>query len=147
MRNITGESCRENQNTHFVFSNFFSENLAVYETMSKNLVQPERPQRVWRLRFAYWINKATPLHPYPHIHTDARTSMRSPKRAHTHTEICNTYCNLHTSTLRYTYIASLLITATAHKSRKLFGRKRSSNVLKMHFHKKSLGIRKQNKCD
>ena len=34
--------CTENQNTHFMFNNV-SENRAVYE-MSKNMVEPERPQ-------------------------------------------------------------------------------------------------------
>ena len=34
MSNVPDESCRENQNTHFVFSNFFFfENRAVYEIM------------------------------------------------------------------------------------------------------------------
>jgi len=28
MRNVSDKSCRENQNTHFVFNNFFFENLA-----------------------------------------------------------------------------------------------------------------------
>jgi len=36
MRNISDESCREIQNTHFVFSNFLSENCNVYEIMWKN---------------------------------------------------------------------------------------------------------------
>ena len=36
MRNVSDKSCRENQNTHFVFSNFFSfENHAVYEIVWK----------------------------------------------------------------------------------------------------------------
>jgi hypothetical protein len=34
----------ENQNTHFMFSDFFSENRAVYEIMWKNMVEPDRPQ-------------------------------------------------------------------------------------------------------
>jgi hypothetical protein len=38
------KSCRENQNTRFVFNNFFLENRAVYEIMWKNIVQPDRPQ-------------------------------------------------------------------------------------------------------
>ena len=41
MRNVSNKSCRENQNTHFTFSNFFSENHAVYEIMSKNLVESD----------------------------------------------------------------------------------------------------------
>jgi hypothetical protein len=44
MRNVLGKSCRENQNTHFMRNNFFSENRAVDEIMSKNVVEPEGPQ-------------------------------------------------------------------------------------------------------
>jgi len=40
MRNISDKSCREDQNTHFVFSNFFPpENRAVYEIMWKDIVE------------------------------------------------------------------------------------------------------------
>jgi hypothetical protein len=35
-RNVLDKSCRENQHTHFVFKNFFSDNLTVYEKMCKN---------------------------------------------------------------------------------------------------------------
>jgi hypothetical protein len=38
MRNVLNKSCRENQNTHFIFITFF------YEIMSKNMVEPEGPQ-------------------------------------------------------------------------------------------------------
>jgi hypothetical protein len=31
MRNVSRKCCRENQNTHFIFNNFFVENRAVYE--------------------------------------------------------------------------------------------------------------------
>ena len=45
MRNVAGKSCREYQNTHFVFSNFFFFfNLAAYEIMWKNTVERGRPQ-------------------------------------------------------------------------------------------------------
>jgi len=61
MRNVSENICRENQNTHFIFSNFFFplENLAVYEKMWKNIVKPGRSQMtVWRMRIAWWIPKA-----------------------------------------------------------------------------------------
>jgi hypothetical protein len=32
MRNYSDRSCRENQNTHFMLNNIFSENCAVYNT-------------------------------------------------------------------------------------------------------------------
>jgi hypothetical protein len=56
---VQNKSCRENQNTHFMFSKAFSENRAVYEIMSKNLVEPERPQTIWLMRVACWVSKAT----------------------------------------------------------------------------------------
>jgi hypothetical protein len=37
MKNLSDKSCRENQNTHFVFNNFFFENRAVYEISGKML--------------------------------------------------------------------------------------------------------------
>jgi hypothetical protein len=44
MRNILDQSYRGNQNTHFVFHNFFFENRAVYEIMWKNVAVRGRPQ-------------------------------------------------------------------------------------------------------
>jgi hypothetical protein len=37
----------------------FSENRAIYEIMSNNVVEPERPQMIIWQRFACWISKAT----------------------------------------------------------------------------------------
>jgi len=44
MKHASDKMCRENQNTHFAFDNFFFENRAVYEIMWKHIVQPDRPQ-------------------------------------------------------------------------------------------------------
>ena len=45
IRNISHKSYMENPNTHFMFYNFFfKENRAVYDAMSKTVVEPERPQ-------------------------------------------------------------------------------------------------------
>ena len=66
IRNISHKICRENQNTHFVFSNFvfFSENRAFCEKMwKKNTVKRGRPQMtIWRIRIACQITKATNTH-------------------------------------------------------------------------------------
>jgi len=35
MRNVADKHCKENQNSHFVFNNFFFKNCAVYEIMLK----------------------------------------------------------------------------------------------------------------
>ena len=60
MRNVADKSYRGNQNTYFVFKNFFSKNLTVYEIMWKNIVEPGRPpMTIWRMRIACWIPKAT----------------------------------------------------------------------------------------
>jgi hypothetical protein len=41
----------------------FSENLAFYELMWKNIAEPARPQMaIRRMRIAYWIPKATNTH-------------------------------------------------------------------------------------
>ena len=45
MRNVSDRICRENQNTHFVFSIFFSpENSALFQLRWKNIVEQTRPQ-------------------------------------------------------------------------------------------------------
>ena len=43
MRNDSDKICGENQHKHFMFSNSFCENRAVYETTWENVVQPETP--------------------------------------------------------------------------------------------------------
>jgi hypothetical protein len=61
IRNFSDKSCRENQKTHFMSDNFFSENRTIYE-MWKN-VQAGSPQMtIWRMRIAWWIPKATNTH-------------------------------------------------------------------------------------
>jgi hypothetical protein len=55
------KSCRENQNTYFTFDNlFYLENFANYETVWKNIVMQDRPQKTtWRMRNVCWILEAT----------------------------------------------------------------------------------------
>jgi hypothetical protein len=64
-RNVWDKSCRENQNTYFVFSNFFYffENLADYEKTWENIVERGRPHvAIRRMRTACRIAKATNTH-------------------------------------------------------------------------------------
>jgi hypothetical protein len=57
------KGCRENQSTHFIFSNFYYENRAIYEIMWKNIVERGRAQMaIWRMRTACWIPKAAYTH-------------------------------------------------------------------------------------
>jgi hypothetical protein len=54
MRNVLDESCREKQNTHFMFGNFFSENVRFGQTTDVNIKRC--------IRIACWITKATDTH-------------------------------------------------------------------------------------
>ena len=105
-----------------MFGNFFPEDRAFFEIMSKHVVKPERPQMtIWDMRIAYWIRKATraqarvsaraPI-PTPTLmhagkHTHALT--RSCARTRTHTEICSTWFYERASVVCYTYIAYLAL--------------------------------------
>jgi len=61
MRKVSEKSCRENQNTSFIFNNLFL--FAVNEEMWKNIVEPGRLQMTIRRRhIACWITKATNSH-------------------------------------------------------------------------------------
>ena len=63
MRNVSDKSFRENQNTNFILNNFFFENRAMYEIMWKKGVEVGRPQmKIWRMRLAFSIPKATITH-------------------------------------------------------------------------------------
>ena len=55
---------KERIKTHILCSiNFFPENCAVYKTMLKNTVKPDRPHTtVKRMRFVCWMTKATDTH-------------------------------------------------------------------------------------
>ena len=44
IKDLSNKTCREIQNTHFTFSDFLPENRAVYDIMSKNVVEPKGPQ-------------------------------------------------------------------------------------------------------
>ena len=55
--------CRENQNTHFMFHNFFPENCVFYGRMWKNIVQPVTPQMTkWCMLYACWETRVTNTH-------------------------------------------------------------------------------------
>jgi hypothetical protein len=45
MKNVSGKSCTENQNTRFVFSKlFFKKKTAIYEITWKNILELGKPQ-------------------------------------------------------------------------------------------------------
>jgi len=95
MINVSDKNCRETQSTYFMFNNFFFRKLCCLETKWKNMVERDRPQMtIWPMRTACWITKTTNTHseyviinvfPLPQLLYE------------------------HASMLRYTYIASFLI--------------------------------------
>jgi hypothetical protein len=90
MRNISNKICRENQNTHFMFSNVFSKIVPFIRQFRKILVEPEAINDVTirRICIACWIVKTTRTRIYtptlPGTHTHARTYTR----IRTHTNQC-----------------------------------------------------------
>jgi hypothetical protein len=59
-RSVADKSCKDNQNTHFIFKNFVLEIRAIYEKMWKNFIELGMPQiKIWHMNIACWITKAT----------------------------------------------------------------------------------------
>jgi hypothetical protein len=99
MRKFSVKSCKENlKKTDFTLSNFFFENHAVYEIWGKSILEGGRPQMtIWRMRFAYWIPKAT------NTHSGCVILIAFPQQQ---------WLYKRTSMLRYTYIAFLFVLTT-----------------------------------
>jgi hypothetical protein len=96
MTKISEKYCRGNQNTHFVFNNFFffGRKSCRFEIMWKNIVEWSRPQTTtWRMPIACWIPKATNTHPKYVIIIAPPLQQRLHERA---------------SMLRYTYIGCIV---------------------------------------
>ena len=70
--------------THILRSVTFTENRALYEIMSKNMMEPDRPQTIGRMRVKYWISKAARAQADAHALTRANTHARTRKRAVKH---------------------------------------------------------------
>ena len=79
--------------------------------MSKNLVEPERPQTMWCMRVACWVSKATRAQGNPPL-THARTHPRAHMHTHKYVIIFafpqQQWFRKRASVLRYTYIEYLV---------------------------------------
>jgi hypothetical protein len=63
MRNVSDKNYRENQSTHFLFSNDIRKSCRLWGKV-ENMVEPDKPQMtIWRMRIACWISKAINTHP------------------------------------------------------------------------------------
>ena len=88
-RNVSDESCRENQCSVF----FSPGNRSIYYITRKNIVQPDRPQmKIRRMRIACCVPKAT------NTHSGCVIIIAFPLQ----------WLYEHTSVLRYTYIGCLV---------------------------------------
>jgi hypothetical protein len=63
-RNVSDKSCRENQNTHFMFNNFFRKSCCLWDNVEKygRARQATDDNIIRRMRFACWVTKATDTH-------------------------------------------------------------------------------------
>ena len=94
----------KNLNTYFVFSNFFSENRAVYEIISKNVMDTEGQQmRSQNGAYELHAGKAR-LNSSTHTRERARTD-----RYVTHCFTTASMIHECASMLRYTYIVCLVV--------------------------------------
>jgi hypothetical protein len=76
MRNVSNKNYRENQNTHFMSNNFFPppENRAVYEIMSKNIVEvaSENKDTGGQAHSRVCTHTHTHIHTHTHAHIQRR---------------------------------------------------------------------------
>jgi hypothetical protein len=65
MRYVSDKGCRENQNTHFMFNNFFfRKSFRLWDNVEEYCIarQATDDNIIRRMRFACWITKATDTH-------------------------------------------------------------------------------------
>jgi hypothetical protein len=97
MKKVSDKSCRQNQNKHFMFHNFFF-NCDVCEILWKTFVEPGMPQlTIWCMGIACWIPNPT------NTHSD-------------YVILLQQWLHEHTSMLCCTHFASLVTTNYTHTS-------------------------------
>ena len=110
MRSVSGKSCRESQNTHFLFSNVFSKNVPLMRYCRK-MKCSQGWQTMWRLHVACLISKATRAQAYDRARSSTSTF------THTHTQVYviviafprqRWFCE-RASVLRHTHLPSLVM--------------------------------------
>ena len=106
MRNFSGKSCRENQNTHFMFSNYFFFQKSCY---SWDIVEKYDRARqatgvsiIQCIHFACCITKAR-IHTHTHTHTHTQCLI------HIYALPWQHWLHTHATVLCYIYIACLVV--------------------------------------
>ena len=113
MRNVLDKIWRENQNTHFLLSNFFKKLCCLWDNVKTcgGVRGTTNDVAIWCIRVACWISKATCTLTWAHPHMSRPTHTH----LHIHAQIYNIYCFSTAimmckcaSLLCYTYIACLV---------------------------------------
>jgi hypothetical protein len=109
-RNVSNKIYRENQNTYFIFNNFFRKLRRLWDNVEKcgGARGATDDVTIWRMRVECWMCKATC--------TRQRARADAHAFARAQTQICNIYCfstatviRERASMLRYTYISCFVI--------------------------------------
>ena len=117
MGNVLDTSCRENENTHFIFNNFFRKLHRLWDNVEKFSGDrgATKDVTIWRTRVACWVSKATLTYSHAHAHAPGYPQARTDAHSCTHRPVSNTYCfptatviRERTSVLRYTHIIPLV---------------------------------------
>jgi hypothetical protein len=87
MKNVLDRSCRENENTRFMFNNFFSENHTIYEIMSKNIAETLGPQMMSQYGTYMLHAGLAKLYARMCMHTPTRTGIHMHASMHTRTNM------------------------------------------------------------
>ena len=80
MGNMWDKSCRENQNTNFIFNKiFFLKSCRLWDNVKKygEVRWATNDVTIWRIRISCWISKATCTHTHAHVRARARTRARA----------------------------------------------------------------------
>ena len=97
IRNVSNISCRENQNTNFMFIvlypkmvPFMRQFRKIWRSQRRRKWQYGVALRPWLLRVQAHKHTPSQVHPHPHPCTHLHTGYLR-VHTHTHTQICNTY--------------------------------------------------------
>jgi hypothetical protein len=94
MGNVLDKSCRENENTHVMYNNFFSENYTIFY-ICRNICDGDRGATndvtTWHIRVACWISKVTCTYDHAHAHAPRYPHARTHAHECTHRTMKSTY--------------------------------------------------------
>jgi hypothetical protein len=93
MRNVLDKICRENQNTHFMFNNFFRKLHRLWDNVEKYIGDQGAINNVTIRRICVACSKSKATFTYAHAHAPGypRTRAHTHTHTHTHRPIRSTY--------------------------------------------------------